>query len=146
MRISRSFAVILADDAPDFVQQLHRQGADRFAQVVQNERRGEIRDSRKIVVVHIFVRLITAALQQSVLDARRQDAPEAHFKVEIVQFLQKAAARIVAKVIQVVTVDLPNGLFRQFHQAGRRICGHGFPVARFQGVNDRFVILLAQFP
>ena len=141
-----SIALIGADGAPNLVQKLHRHGADRLAQVVEDGGCGKFRDAFEIVVLHKVAGVQPTAAQKRVLDARGHQPAETHLQIEIVQPLQQAALRIIGKIAQMVMVDLAHGILRQIHELTDNAVFLCCAVAPLQSGNDVGVVFLAQLP
>ena len=78
--------------------------------------RRELHDTGKVPVLQVFIRIQAAAGQDGILDAGGQKIFIAHLQIEIVQFLQKAVLRVIAQVLQVVTIGPAYGAFDLLHQ------------------------------
>lgn len=94
---------------------------------------GKLRDTRKVLVLQIVAGVQAAAGQDGVLDAGRQEVPIAHFQIEVVQFLQQTALRVVPQVLQVIPVDLAHGAAGLLHELpadARFLAGTVLPLQR----------------
>ena len=83
---------------------------------------GKLRNASKVLVLQIVAGVQAAAGQDGILDAGGQEVFIAHFQVEIVQFLQQTALRVIAQVLQVIPVDLVYGASGLLHELPSKVC------------------------
>ena len=77
---------------------------------------GKLGNVRKVLVLQVIAGVQAAAGQDGVLDAGGEDIPKVDLQAEIVQFLKKAAPRVMTQVLQVVPVGFPHGTTGLFHE------------------------------
>ena len=107
---------VLPNNAPDLIEYVHRYAARRVAQMVQNSGGGKLYDALKIDRLQIVRRVQPAARQEGILDTGSQQIPKPYGKIQLVQPLQKTAARIIRQVLQMVPVDFFGGEAPEVHK------------------------------
>ena len=103
-------------------------------------------DTQQVPVLHVFGRVQAAAGEKGVLDAGGEHITEAHFQIEIVQFLQQTISHIVGEIGQAIPVDLVHRPRRQLHQLSADGPVLGGTVFLLQCFHHSGVVVLLHFP
>lgn len=137
---------ISADCRADLQQNLSGNAVGCVAQVMQNGRRGKLPNPVKVLILNIIAGVKATAGKKGVLDTGSQKIAVTHFKIEIVQSLQKTSLGVVGKIAQMLSVNLLHSRGRNLHEALHRVTVLGGTVAALQRGENRAMMLLPERP
>ena len=107
---------------------------------------GELNNARKVLIFQIVAGVQAATGQDGILDAGGQEVFIAHFQIEIVQFLQQTALRVIPQVLQIVPIDPAHGTAGLFHELPANVSFLARAVLPLQRRRDSAGLFRRHFP